>query len=90
MDGKYGVAAHFSTFGNGWGKGNFKTVIELSPPAGLTALVPGDFVEAEVELVVFPADAKSYYGPNERFRVGLASDVTRGGSCIGKLRLNHG
>ena len=75
LGGKYGVAPHFSTFGNEWGKGNFKTVIELSPPAGLTALVPGDFVEAEVELVVFPADAKSYYGPNEPFRAALASDA---------------
>jgi hypothetical protein len=72
LGGKDGVAPHFSTYGNEWGKGNFKTVIELSPPPDLTGLVPGDFVEAEIELVVFPGDAKSYYGPNEPFRAALA------------------
>lgn len=79
LGGKDGVAPHFSTFCNEWGRGNFKTVIELSPPLGLTALAPGDFVEAEVELVVFPANAKSYYGPNEPFRAALtaAADTWR-------------
>jgi len=38
--------------------------VELAPPPGLTSLVPGDFVEAEVELVVVPVSAESYYGPN--------------------------
>ncbi len=38
--------------------------IELVPPPGLTALEPGDFVEAEVELVIFPTSAEDYYGPN--------------------------
>jgi hypothetical protein len=50
-------------------------VIELSPPPEVTALLPGDYVEAEVEIVVFPADAKSYYGPNEPFREVLARDA---------------
>jgi chorismate mutase-like protein len=40
------------------------TIVELAPPPGLTSLLPGDFVEAEVELVVFPVSAESYYGPN--------------------------
>lgn len=73
LGGKDGVAPHFSTYGNEWGKENFKTVIELSPPPGLTALIPGDFVEAEIELVVFPADANCYYGPSEPFRAALAA-----------------
>ena len=72
---KDGVAPHFSTYGNEWGKGNFKTVIELSPPPGLSMLAPGDFVEAEVELVVFPTEAKSYYGSNELFRAALAANA---------------
>ena len=38
--------------------------VELSSPPGLTSLLPGDFVEAEVDLVVFPVSAESYYGPN--------------------------
>ena len=75
LGGKDGVPPHFSTYGNEWGRGNFKTVIELSPPPGLTVLTPGDFVEAEVELVIFPANAQSYYGSNEPFRGALAADA---------------
>jgi hypothetical protein len=75
LGGKDGVAPYFSTYGNEWGKGNFKTVIELSPPPDLTALTSGDFVEAEIELVIFPADANSYYGPNKPFRAVLAADA---------------
>jgi hypothetical protein len=73
LGGKTSSTPHVSTYGSEWGKGNFKTAIELSPPPGVTALLPGDFVEAEVELVVFPADANSYYGPNEAFRQSLAA-----------------
>ena len=49
--------------------------MELSPPPNLTTLKPGDFVEAELELVVFPAEAKSYYGPNAAFRRALETDA---------------
>ncbi len=38
-------------------------------------LKPGDFVEAEIEMVVFPADAKAYYGPNHYFREMVARDA---------------
>jgi hypothetical protein len=62
------AAPHVSTFCNEWGKGNHKTSVELSPPPGLTELQPGDFVEAELELVVFPADAAAYYGPDNALR----------------------
>lgn len=72
LGGKPGVAPHVSTYGNEWGQGNFKTVIELSPPAGVSTLRPGDFVEAELELVVFPTHPQAYYGPNELFREALA------------------
>ena len=47
-------------------------LIELSPPASLTALEPGDFVEAQVEMLVLPQQAGDYYGPNERFRAFLS------------------
>jgi hypothetical protein len=62
------AAPHVSTFCTEWGKGNHKTAVELSPPPGLTELQPGDFVEAELELVVFPADAAAYYGPDNALR----------------------
>ena len=59
---------HVSTFGTEWGKGNHKTAVELSPPPGLSELQPGDFVEAELELVIFPTDAAAYYGPDAKLR----------------------
>ena len=64
-----------STFGNEWGKGNFRTAIELAPPSDIATLRPGDFVEAEVEIVVFPTDPTAYYGPNAPFREALARDA---------------
>ncbi|MBN8421779.1 MAG: hypothetical protein J0L73_22880 [Verrucomicrobia bacterium] len=54
------------------GKNN-RTVVELAPPPGIVKLVPGDYVEADLELVVFPADASDYYGPDEAFKKLLAS-----------------
>jgi hypothetical protein len=69
------AAPHVCTFGTEWGKGNHKTAVELSPPPGLTELLPGDFVEAELELVIFPADAAAYYGPDAKLRDMLARDA---------------
>jgi hypothetical protein len=47
--------------------------IELSPPPGLDVLQKGDFVEADVEMVVLPMYAEDYYGPNEALRKALAA-----------------
>ncbi|MBX3178261.1 MAG: hypothetical protein KF886_12940 [Candidatus Hydrogenedentes bacterium] len=49
--------------------------VELVPPPGSTELLPGDFVEAEVELVVIPAEPGSYYGPNEAFKEHLEANI---------------
>ena len=51
-----------------WGKGNFRSALELSPPADLRRLERGDFVEADIELVVHPSVAAMYYGPNAAYR----------------------
>lgn len=72
------AAPHLSTFGTEWGRGNHRTAVELAPPPGLAALAPGDFVEAELELVVFPADASAYYGPDTAFREALERDADTG------------
>lgn len=45
--------------------------IEIAPPPGLTELLPGDFVECDVEFLVLPMYAKDYYGPNEGLRASL-------------------
>jgi hypothetical protein len=48
--------------------------VELAPPAELTKLEPGDFVEATVELLVLPRLAQDYYGPNEKLRKDLRAN----------------
>ena len=41
---------------------------EVIPPPDVQTLKAGDFIEADLELTVFPADASAYYGPNRGFR----------------------
>lgn len=48
--------------------------VELAPPVGLTQLEAGDFVEAEVELLVLPQRVEDYYGPNAALRADLAAN----------------
>ena len=66
---------HASFFCTEWGKGNHRTVVELAPPPDLRELRPGDFVEADLEFVVFPSEAAAYYGPNKFFQDALAHDA---------------
>ena len=73
LNGKPSPVPHLSTYCNEWGRGNHRTAVELAPPPGVTSLQPGDFIDAEVEIVVFPADPKAYYGPNAAFRDALAA-----------------
>lgn len=69
------ASPHLSTFCTEWGKGNHKTSIELAPPPDVHELKAGDFVDAELELVVFPADAAAYYGPDAAMREMLSHDA---------------
>lgn len=46
---------------------------ELGPPPKLARMVPGDFVEADIELVILPMAAADYYGPNADLREALSS-----------------
>src|ERR1043166_5732279 len=75
LGGKACPEPHASFYSTEWGKSNFRTTVELSPPPNLTALKPGDFVDAELELAVFPAEAQAYYGPNVAFRKALETDA---------------
>ena len=59
--------------------------VELTPPPGLTELLPGDFVEAVVELVIMPISAEDYYGPNAALKKAL-----RAGGNTGKMLLARG
>ncbi len=47
--------------------------VELSPPRGLAELAPGDYVEAQVEMLILPQRAEDYYGPNQALRTALAT-----------------
>jgi len=49
--------------------------VELVPPPTLTQLKKGDFVDAEVELLVAPVAADDYYGPNEPLRADLKANA---------------
>lgn len=75
LGGKSCDQPHASFFATQWGKGNSRTVIELSPPPNLETLQRGDFVEADIELVAFPADAQAFYGPNRAFQQVLEQDA---------------
>lgn len=48
--------------------------LELAPPPELTRLEPGDFVEADLELLILPLSAEDYYGPNTNLKASLATD----------------
>ena len=50
LGGKPARAAHASFFCTEWGKDNYRTVVELAPPPGVRELLPGDFVEADLEM----------------------------------------
>ena len=60
------TAAVFQTF-----NGPPSNALELTAPPGVEKLLPGDFVECELELLVIPMKASDYYGPNENLRKSL-------------------
>lgn len=63
--------------------------LELSPPPELTTLQPGDFVEADLELVILPMSADEYYGPNETLRTGLRGGANTWRSVHQQALGNH-
>ncbi len=75
LGGKPAAQPHASFFCTEWGKGNHRTVVDLAPPPGITELLPGDFLDADLELVVFAADTAAYYGPDKSFQESLARDA---------------
>lgn len=45
--------------------------VEISAPPEITMLLPGDYVECEVELLILPMCAADYYGRNQGLRASL-------------------
>jgi hypothetical protein len=66
---------HLSTYMTEWHKTNFRVAAELSPPPRLKSLRPGDYVDADIELVVLPSKTGIYYGPNSDFVVAMETDA---------------
>lgn len=75
LGGKPCPTPRLAVFLTEWGKGNYRSALELAPPADLRRLERGDFVEADIELVVHPSVAATYYGPNAAYRDALARDA---------------
>jgi hypothetical protein len=63
--------------------------LELSPPPDLTTLMPGDFVEADLELVILPMSADDYYGPNANLRTSLKEEANTWKSVFRQARGNR-
>ena len=66
LGGKDVPVPYVASFRTGTQAGNVNC--EVVPPPGLNDLLPGDFVEGEVHLVVMPIAAEHYYGPNQNLR----------------------
>jgi hypothetical protein len=50
------------------------SLVDFLPPEGVKQLLPGDYVEAEIEHVVVPQFAADYYGPNQNLVQALRRD----------------
>jgi len=70
LGGESAPTPHYGVFGTEDG-GIPSALVELTPPPGIHALAPGDFVEAVVEMVIVPQRAEDYYGPNASLRAHL-------------------
>jgi hypothetical protein len=58
-----------------YGSRKDRVSVELSAPPEVEQLLPGDYLDAELEFVVIPGVADSYYGTNSAFRDALKEDA---------------
>ena len=69
-----------------YGKGNFRTVIELSPPPDVPALQRGDFVEADIEWSCSRLTRRLTMARTLRSRKSSRLIPTHGGWCSARRR----
>jgi hypothetical protein len=50
---------------------NASSILSIVPPPQVNELLPGDHVEAVIEMLVIPCSEGEYYGPNEALRQAL-------------------
>ena len=68
INGKDNVSPWFAEYYTAGGNyGNPSGIINITPPADCKSFRKGDFIEAEVELILLPSKADDYYGPNKNF-----------------------
>ncbi|HOR27051.1 MAG TPA: hypothetical protein PLG73_03395 [Candidatus Sumerlaeota bacterium] len=66
LGGRDDVPIHYAVYGTS--NRTESAVLELSPPASLERLEPGDYVETWLEMSVLPQKAQDYYGENRALR----------------------
>lgn len=50
------------------GKGDKGVHIHLTPPAGVTQIMPGDKIDMDLQFLTMPREVDDYYGPNEHLK----------------------
>jgi len=83
IKGQTNIPPHWQEYVTAEGNhGNPSSIINVTLPEGQTSLSAGDFIEADVELVVLPLRTEDYYGPNVLFKKAL-------NQYAGKWRMVH-
>jgi hypothetical protein len=76
ISGKDNVLPSFAEYYTAGGNyGDPSGIINITPPADCNSFKKGDFIEAEVELIIIPSNATDYYGPNINFVNALLKDA---------------
>ena len=76
INGKDNVLPFFAEYYTAGGNyGDPSGIINITPPADCYSFTKGDFIEAEVELIIIPSNAADYYGPSKNFANALLKDA---------------
>nr|BDG62584.1 fucoidanase [Flavobacterium sp.] len=51
------------------------SLVEINVPNEVKMLLPGDYIEAEIEQIILPSSYESYYGPNVLFKSALKENA---------------
>jgi hypothetical protein len=65
--------AEFGTEDIGWTQQT--SIINIVPPPDVKGFKAGDYLEAEIELIVIPRKGEEYFGPNVNLKTALARDA---------------
>ncbi|MDC0088368.1 hypothetical protein OAI07_02380, partial [Akkermansiaceae bacterium] len=68
-------------------KKNF-SILDITPPDGLSELLPGDYVDAVIEYIVMPKKAAHYYGPNKQLKAALKKAANTGHMIFREAKYN--